>query len=86
MALAREAVVQAYGFSEQEVAGFLVADARYKQSGTLWCGYIIPTQAWLISLRMPETDLAMISDYDVVLDAATGEVLHIFDPSNNANG
>ena len=86
IALARKAVVQAYGFSEQEVAGFLVADARYKQSGTSWCGYIIPTQAWLISLRMPETDLAMISDYDVVLDAATGEVLHIFDPSNNANG
>ena len=86
IALSREAVMQAYGFSEQEVAGFLVADARYKQPGTPWCGYIIPTHAWLISLRMPETDLDMLSDYDVVLDAATGQVLHIFDPSNNANG
>lgn len=86
IALARQAVAKTYSFTEQEVAHFLVFDANYIHPGTEWCGYRILTYAWLVSLRMPETDLSVLSDYDVVLDAATGETLHIFDPSNNANG
>lgn len=84
--LARQAIVQCYGFSEETVAGFLIAYTGIQYAGSMWNGSILPVDVWRISFRMPETDLAYISDYDVMLDAATGEILYVFDPSNNGNG
>lgn len=86
IALARQAVAARYSFSEEESASFLVADTRYLLPGTVWLDYTVPVESWFVAFRMPDTDVAFISDYDVILDAVTGEVLRIFDPSNNANG
>lgn len=84
--LARRAVAARYSFAEEVAASFLVADTRYLHPGTVWLDYIVPVESWYVAFRMPDTDVAFISDYDVILDAETGEILRIFDPSNNANG
>lgn len=84
--LARQAVAAHYSFSEEVAASFLVADTCYFHPGKVWLDYIVPVESWYVAFRMPDTDLAFISDYDVILDAETGEILRIFDPSNNANG
>ncbi len=86
IALARQAVAERYGFGEQEVAGFLVSYTGIRLEGSAWLGATLETDVWRISFRMPDTDVAYISDYDVLLDAVTGEILYIFDPSNNGNG
>lgn len=84
--IARRAVASQYSFSATEVAAFLVAQTQLLPSGEHWMDYELPADAWCVSFRMPDSDPAFISDYDVLLNAQTGELLTIFDPSNNANG
>ena len=84
--IARRAVASQYSFSTTEVAAFLVARTQLLPSGAHWMDYELPADAWCVSFRMPDSDPAFISDYDVLLNAQTGELLTIFDPSNNANG
>ena len=86
IALARAAVAAQYSFTPEVAATFLVADVRFLPAGVHWLDYWTTDLTWYIAFRRPDTDVAFISDYDVMLDAATGEVMVIFDPSNNANG
>jgi hypothetical protein len=83
---ARDALCLAYDIPASEAAAYILVDATRYDVGQNWYGYSPDTPYWLVSFRFPNSDDRVYSDYDVIIDAATGEVLIIFDPSNNSNG
>ena len=85
--IARDALVQTLDIPADEVADFIVVEvARYSDTSHSWYGYTPAAPYWMVSFRMPKSDERIISDYDLIIDAATGAVLRLFDPSNNSNG
>ena len=85
--LALQAIVQAYDIPEHTARAYEVVDiTRYTNLQQTWYGYTPAVPYWMVSFRMPGADDRVYSDYDVLIDAATGEILMIFDPSNNSNG
>ncbi len=85
--LARDALTKLLDIPAAEVADYIVVDvSRYTGLDKSWYGYVPTSPYWLVSFRMPTSDDRIYSDYDLILDAATGEVVKLFDPSNNSNG
>lgn len=85
--LARDALTGELDIPAAEVADYIVVDVRrYTNLDSTWYGYVPTAPYWMVSFRMPSSDDRTYSDYDLILDAATGEVLKLFDPSNNSNG
>ena len=84
---ARKAIVVTYGLDAQTVNGFTLFTAQYAleiKRDSVWASASFTPPYWTIcfSLNDPRTPY----DYLVILDAKTGEVLMISDPSNISNG
>lgn len=87
IALARSALASSYDIPQREVDGYtLVAATYYDNAEYEWCGFTIAGPFWVVSFHMPDTNSNVYSDYDVFINAETGEVEQILDPSNNSNG
>ena len=84
---ARDALCEVYGLPESDVAAFVLVDIAYYTADSQSGYSMIDSPAyWVIHFRKPETDEKFYSDYAVFLDEATGDVLHLLDPSNVSNG
>jgi|GEM_PF-7096020 len=85
--IARAALIGTLNIPADEVAGYTLVDAtRYSDLSYFWYDFIPTAPYWKVSFLINKSDGRVLSDYDVIIDAATGEVLRIFDPSNNFNG
>jgi beta-lactamase regulating signal transducer with metallopeptidase domain len=86
ISLAKRAIMERYGLDAQTVNGFTLYSAQYAGAGTEYndLGMMYDKPFWCVcfSLNDPRTPY----DYAVILNAKTGEVLQVYDPSNISNG
>lgn len=87
VAVARQALINAYDLSFAEAQRLVVVEPQYIADGSRnWYG-LSPTQPyWWVGFRRPQTEERFYADYSVLVDAATGEALQVRDPGNITNG
>ena len=86
ISLARRAIEKQCGLDPQTVNGFTLYSAQYVGVGVNYndLGMMYDKPFWCVcfSLNDPRTPY----DYAVILNAETGDVLQVYDPSNISNG
>ena len=85
--LALSALADAYGLPAATVDTYILVDVvRYETLPSSLEGAAYSGAYWVAIFRMPETPESFYSDYSVLLDEGTGNVLQILNPSNISNG
>ena len=87
LSIAQQALIDTYDLSFSDVARFVVVDPQYIiDFSRNWYGLSPTKPYWWIGFRRPQTEERFYTDYSVLVDAATGEVLQVRDPGNISNG
>ena len=84
VALGRQALAEAYGISQEKAESLELMQAEFIPQAGIWTDADVPLPYWFIVLGDPADDFK--TQYSVLIDAETGDVLEHHDPSTFGNG
>lgn len=83
-AASRQALAEAFGLTAAQTEGFTLQQADFILQQGLWTDATVPLPYWFVVFG-DEADNCK-SQYEALIDAATGEALELRDPSASGNG